>query len=547
MAPAVGRAPPERPDRARRSWRRLPRRSAPHRSLSLRSRLLGTLLLVVAIGLVVADVATWEALRSFETQRVDQQLAAAQNLVADQVRHGFSLDPGVGAADELLPFGTYWTIVGPDARPVLSWVPLGRASQPSSGPTVAPPQVPASFVKRLDAAGAGTTQFLTVRSGHTVDRLIAEVATDSPDLLVVSTPLTSLIATLGRLALIEALVSASVVVIGMAVAVWLVRLGLRPLDDMVRTADGIAAGDLARRVGRADTTTEVGRLGTALNAMLERIEASFAAQQASEGRLRRFVADASHELRTPLTSIRGYAELFRRGAADRPQDLALAMRRIESEASRMGVLVDDLLLLARLDQGRPLDRETVDLTALVTDAVSDFRAVDPGRPVSLDAPAPILVEGDEVRLRQVVGNLLTNARVHTPPGTTVRAGVSVEGETALLEVADDGPGLAPEQAERVFERFYRADTSRHHGDASGSGLGLSIVAAVVRAHGGEAAVSSAPGRGATFSIRLPLRPGDGGTHPEEERAEGRADGGEGSPGQGDDRAATGSQSAGRQA
>jgi two-component system OmpR family sensor kinase len=284
---------------------------------------------------------------------------------------------------------------------------------------------------------------------------------------------------------------------------FLVRRGLRPLEDIGQTAGAIAAGDLSRRVEQADDKTEVGRLGSALNGMLGQIESAFSAQQASENRLRRFIADASHELRTPLTSIRGYAELFRRGAADRPEDLAKAMRRIEQEASRMGVLVDDLLLLARLDQGRPLEREPVDLSRVASDAVDDARAVDPSRPITLEAPPHTTVRGDDVRLRQVVGNLMSNAHQHTPAGTPVHVRVATSNGTAILEVADKGPGLTDEQAAHVFERFYRGEESRNRAQG-GTGLGLAIVAAITEAHGGKAAVETAPGHGARFRIELPL-------------------------------------------
>ncbi|TMK62137.1 MAG: HAMP domain-containing histidine kinase, partial [Actinobacteria bacterium] len=219
-------------------------------------------------------------------------------------------------------------------------------------------------------------------------------------------------------------------------------------------------------------------------------------------RLRRFVADASHELRTPLTSIRGYAELFRRGADSRPEDLAKSMQRIEAEAARMGVLVDDLLLLARLDQGRPLEREPLDLARIVEDAVDSARAVEPDRPIDLEVRGPASVLGDAGRMRQTVDNLLDNARVHTPASSPVRVTVGPDGEAVLLTVADEGPGLPSEVVDRAFERFYRGDPSRSR-SMGGAGLGLSIVAAIVEAHGGTVTVRSEEGAGATFEVRLP--------------------------------------------
>ena len=312
----------------------------------------------------------------------------------------------------------------------------------------------------------------------------------------------SVVQTLHRLVLIELITTAAVLAGVGGLALVVVRAGLRPLEDIGETAGAIAEGDLSRRVERAEPRTEVGRLGLSLNAMLAQIQTAFEARQASEDRLRRFVADASHELRTPLTSIRGYAEMFRRGVADRPADLATSMRRIEEESARMGVLVDDLLLLARLDQGRPLEREPVDLAQVAADAVQDARAVEPERPIELHGPDVAVVLGDELRLRQVAANLLANARQHTPPSTPVRVDVRQENGSVVLEVADDGPGLFPEEAAKVFERFYRADPSRNR-NQGGTGLGLSIVAAVAQAHGGRAKVESEPGHGARFRVELP--------------------------------------------
>jgi two-component system, OmpR family, sensor kinase len=283
-----------------------------------------------------------------------------------------------------------------------------------------------------------------------------------------------------------------------------VRIGLRPLDAIGSTAAAIAGGDLSRRVDRSEAHTEVGRLGLALNSMLGQIESAFRAKDASERRLRRFVADASHELRTPLAAVRAYAELFTRGADRRPDDLARAMEGITRESERMSLLVDDLLLLARLDEGRPLERQQVQLEELVGEAVDTARAVDPDRPIDVELqPASVL--GDYDRLRQIVDNLLGNARAHTPPGAPVRVRVRGDDGSAKIEVEDSGPGLGTEDVERVFERFYRSDSSRSR-DSGGVGLGLSIVAAVARAHGGSVVAASEVGRGATFRITLPLAP-----------------------------------------
>ncbi|GII05307.1 sensor histidine kinase [Planobispora takensis] len=277
-----------------------------------------------------------------------------------------------------------------------------------------------------------------------------------------------------------------------------IRHALRPLDDIAETAQAIGGGDLTRRVEPAEPHTEPGRLGLALNAMLGQIEAAFRERTASEERLRRFIADASHELRTPVASIRGYAELFRRGAASRPDDLAKTMARIEAEAEHMGVLVHELLLLADLDERRPLEREPVDLADLTAEAVAASAAVDLGRPLTLRAAGPVLICGDRTRLRQALDNLLANVRAHTPAGTAATVTVRAEDGDAVVEVRDEGPGLSAVQAARAFERFYRADPTRR----SGTGLGLAIVAAVAAAHDGH--VRALPSdSGGVFELRLP--------------------------------------------
>jgi two-component system OmpR family sensor kinase len=306
-----------------------------------------------------------------------------------------------------------------------------------------------------------------------------------------------------------ALLRTLVVVGGLAMAAlllvaWLViRRGLLPLERMTRTAEEIAAGDLSHRAGVPHDGSEVGRLGTAFDSMLDQIEGSFARQEAAQAQLRRFVGDASHELRTPLTTVRGYADLYRAGGLDSPSELAKAMDRIGTESRRMAALVDDLLRLARLDLGRPIRHDPVDLGRIVDDAVHDLRAIDPERPVRADVQPGLSVTGDDDRLRQVVGNLLANVRVHAGPATPVEVALApVDGE-AEVRVVDHGPGIDAGDGPRVFDRFYRADAGRSR-DSGGTGLGLSIVASLVAAHGGRLWHEATPGGGATFVARLPL-------------------------------------------
>jgi two-component system OmpR family sensor kinase len=285
---------------------------------------------------------------------------------------------------------------------------------------------------------------------------------------------------------------------------WFIRRELRPVDQMVDTATGIAAGDLTRRVADADSRTELGKLGTALNEMLTQIEESVEAQIASESRLRRFVSDASHELRNPLTSVRGYAELYRQGAIATPEAVDNAMNRIESEGARMARLVDDMLMLARLDEDQALEMAPVDLSVIAGEAATDFQVVAPDHPIEVNLPGSAMVTGDAQRLRQVVDNLLSNARIHTPSGTPVHVGLVQDGRDWVLTVADEGPGLSDAQQAHVFDRFWRADPARTRG-RGGTGLGLAIVSSIVEAHGGSVDVQSIPGEGATFVVRIPGR------------------------------------------
>jgi two-component system OmpR family sensor kinase len=460
--------------------------------VSLRVRLLAITLVLVAAGLSLAGVVTYRYLDSFLVDRVDQQLEQAQPPVVAALNNGTLRRDGFGSG---LPPGT--VVVVRDANGELVGPPVIVAfHRPEARLPLLPGLPPAGHFTAGAIGGGGSFRV----QAASVQFLNAAVP--GPGTLLVAVPLDDVAQTLGRLVWIEVAVGLAVLIILGLLASWLIRATLRPLGGIEETAGAIAAGDLSRRVEDADPRTEVGRLGRALNAMLSQIEAAFAERRAAEGRLRQFVADASHELRTPLTSVRGYAELFRRGAAQRPDDLATAMRRIESESARMSVLVDDLLLLARLDQGRPLEREPVDLIPLVADLVTDARAAEPGRPIVLSGDGPVIVQGDEGRLRQVVANLLANARDHTPPETPVRVQVAADGDQAVIEVADEGPGLPADASERVFERFFRVDASRARA-SGGTGLGLSIVAAIAEAHGGHASAESHPGRGATFRVVLP--------------------------------------------
>ena len=368
----------------------------------------------------------------------------------------------------------------PDPPPLLPSIP-GPTATAIEGQIVTLPAIDNSLRYRvLLRPGPGGTTLVTAASLRPVDQAVHRLI---QTLVVV-----------GLLALAAAALASW----------WVIRRGLRPVDRMVETAAAIAAGDLSRRVPDADPETELGRLGAALNEMLGQIEAGIREREAGQARLRRFVADAAHELRTPLTSLRGYAELYRQGALPSAEAVANAMGRIESEGARMARLVDDLLLLARTDQGRALEKEPVDLTRLVREAAGDFAAADPSRPLQRDLDGAAVVRGDPIRLRQAIDNLLANVRAHTPAGTPARVHVARNGHWVEVTVADDGPGIPPQDQPHIFERFWRGDPARGRTAAGGAGLGLSIVDALVRAHGGTIAVQSAPGQGTAFTLRLPL-------------------------------------------
>jgi two-component system, OmpR family, sensor kinase len=467
---------------------------------SLRSRLLAALLALTALALLLLGGITYVEQRSFELNRLDEQVRGALPLVAGAVREqGVSAQPPRspdadggpppgGAPGAGLPAGTYAELRDESGNRVASRV-FDYGQDITADPKL-PRDIPLGRVITVGGQNGDETSY-RVYANH----LRGGIG-------VVAAPLSEIDQRLNRLLAVESLVIAAVLLVLGLVAWAVVRVGLLPLDRMGHTAGAIAGGDLSQRVESTDPRTEVGRLGIALNAMLDRLERAFSQQRQSEDRLRRFLADASHELRTPLASIRGYAELFRMGAAREPGEIDKAMRRIEDEAARMGVLVEDLLTLARLDEIAETPHARVDLGALAEDAVSDARATAPDREIALDAEGAAAVHGDAHQLRQVLANLLRNALVHTPSGSGIEVSVSNGDGRVRLHVRDHGPGLPTGDADAIFERFWRAEGGRERGRA-GAGLGLAIVAAIVDAHGGEVGAANAPDGGAVFSVSLP--------------------------------------------
>ena len=469
--------------------------------VSLRARLLTVVVSLTAIGLIVASVVTYQQLRSFLVDRVDHQAQGSAEAISqsiDRRRPGPGVLDAISAASAANP-GLY---VGSAANGAVQWGVTGT----QAGDTQLPqPDLSASHASLAAAANGGPFTVGSVK-GDTRYRVQVSPVGDDNTLLLVAAPLKDADATLHRLLIVELAVAASVLLAVLLLGLWLVRVGLRPLGRIEQTAAAIAGGDLSQRVENDDPRTEVGRLGGALNTMLGQIEEAFDERTASENRLRRFIADASHELRTPLAAVRAYAELFDRGARERPDDLERSMNGIQRESRRMGLLVDDLLLLARLDQGRPLERKPVELEDVTRDAVEAARMLDPGREIELVAPASVEVQGDRERLRQILDNLLANVRAHTPPGSAATVRVLNRGDSAVIEVADAGHGLSDEQLSHAFERFYRGDSSRSR-DAGGAGLGLAIISAIAESHGGSATVVNEGrdgGQGLTVRVAIPL-------------------------------------------
>lgn len=487
--------------------------------MSLRGRLLVGVLVLVSVALFVAALAIYAEQRSYLYNRLDQRVVAA----AAPISYALGVDarllkrpsadtdrPIIGRTvrsplgkglSGFLPSGTYGALVDRDET-----VLRGPVTATYGDLRLPAPRLP-SKVPVTNPGGSPRLFTVGSRPGSSLRYRVAALGLASgAGTILVAIPLREVDQTLDRLVLVEALVVASVIIALVGLGWVVIRVALRPLDQMGRVATAIADGDLSRRVSPSTPRTEVGRLGRSLNRMLVRIEEAFADRARSEERRRQFLSDASHELRTPLASIRGYAELFRLGPAQDPQALERAMARIESEATRMGVLVEDLLALARLDELPEARRVPVDLGELAAQAAVDARVIAPNRRITLEADTPLEVLGDPDALRRVLSNLMTNAVLHTPDGTPVELAAYRDGGDVVLQVRDRGPGLPAGAEDRVFERFWRADGGRARG-RGGSGLGLSIVKEIVRSHHGRVRACNRPGEGATFTVKLPARDG----------------------------------------
>jgi two-component system OmpR family sensor kinase len=488
---------------------------------SLRARLVAAMVALLAIAFIVVGVTTVITLNKALYGQIDEQLTAAAKRSPRQYGGGYGPDGGPPGGAALSC--TVWSPPrGSPPGQVIGTLTARICDDTVQSPQIlaengdTPPAVPTAAYPALLAVP-------TDAKAHTIDlrgplddyRVVARVMPDGST-LVTGVPLARTQEILYLVAgVVGGVTLLGLLTVGLAGAV-IVRRTLMPLSRVAATASRVSeltldrgAVDLAQRVPEPDTDprTEVGQVGSALNRLLDHVSNALEARHASEMQVRQFVADASHELRTPLAAIRGYAELSRRSPAPVPDEVAHVLRRVESEAQRMTTLVEDLLLLARLDAGRPLAHDPVDLTMLVVDAVSDAHAAGPRHEWQLDLPdEPVVIAGDGARLHQLLANLLANARTHTPEGTVVTVGVSQDATGAALRVSDAGPGIPSELLPHIFERFARGDSSRSRA-AGSTGLGLSIVHAVATAHGGTVSVRSGPG-GTTFTVRLPLVGGE---------------------------------------
>jgi len=550
---AAGASSRDGRDRAR-AWQALRRLSS---RTPLRTKLITALIALVIVALVAISCAGISILRGYLLNQTDTALRSqalqqtSAHAVSDSLNNNGCGPSGIELANS--KYAVWWIPASGALQQVVQPI-AGRLSASCTGNGGGPSMSTIAAVAAPLVANPGLTTTVPGTVSGDRWRVISysvPLTNGTTGTMIIGMDVSSVYGTIQQLAGVDLIVSIVIVFVLLIAAIGVVRANLRPLVEIEETAEEIADGHLNRRVPEHDPRTEIGSLGRSLNIMLSQIEAAFhsreeseAAAHQSEERMRRFVADASHELRTPLTAIRGFAEYYRQrgglvthwdksaassasadearggaryvGGGLTPDDLDRIMHRVEKEAARMGLLVEDLLLLARLDQQRPLARQPIDLLSLAGDAVHDARLLAPARTIDLSVQpgAAFLVIGDEARLRQVIGNLMSNALTHTPDGSPIEVSIGSgtldprapgSAPAVLLDVTDHGPGMTPEQAQRVFERFYRADQARTR-TTGGSGLGLAIVRALVTAHGGAASVRTAPGRGATFRIALPLAP-----------------------------------------
>jgi len=470
---------------------------------SLRNRLILAAMVLTAVAISASDFAANAALRSYLISQVDKELieiSSGSLLRLDRA----GIESENSDQNSNSPFTEFRPLRGVPTSASLSLLDIDGKLIGRIGGDLSQKQI-AVFGMSVDQVKAkGTAPFTIEGQGDDPDvRALVQILPTGLGSVVVANSLAEVDRTLQRLGfffLILGLIALTAVGL---VSRWIIAISLKPLEQVEETAEAIAGGDLSARLPAAKPDTEVGRLTTALNTMLARIEESFEARVNSESKLRRFVADASHELRTPLTAIRGFAELHRQGAVVGEAKTKELVGRIEKESIRMSTLVEDLLLLARLDQSREMAQEPVDLNTLLTEAVASAKAAGPNHFIELSLPsAEVFVLGDSQRIHQVVANLLANARTHTPDDSRIKVALDQGIAETIISVSDNGPGLSEDDQERIFERFFRADPSRARTSGEGSGLGLSIVDAVMQAHGGYVSVQSKLGEGATFKLHF---------------------------------------------
>ena len=477
---------------------------------SLRSRLTVGIVLLSAIGFLGSFFGSASALRGYLVGQIDDQLNSVVGGTAMRLDRGAAIqntetDPNDEHGNEAAQNRAPQPLQRIPTTLSVTLIGKNGVIKGALGGDLATSQI-TDYLKNFTNAKAVATNNkpFTINANGPDFRAIALILPTTGDTLVVAQSLEAVDKTVHQLTALFLIIGLLVLILIAVGSRYVIRIGMRPLENVERTAEKIAAGDLSARLPDAKPTTEVGRLVTSLNMMLSRIEESFSARTESEGRLRRFVADASHELRTPLTAIRGFAELHRQGAVSGEEQTKELVARIERESMRMSTLVEDLLMLARMDQGPKMEIKPVNISELVSDAVESARAAAPGHPIELTAGNEIYALGDANRIHQVVANLLANARVHTPVGTNIKVSVNQSESEVQVVVSDNGPGLPEKDREKIFERFYRVDPSRARSSEEGSGLGLSIVDAVMRAHGGHVSVDSKLGEGTTFTLHFPL-------------------------------------------